>query len=166
MSPGALIASIFAASVVVAVGGCGDEASETTLRIRVANGVGGHTYQLHCDPPGGSAPQPDRLCATLAAHSDEMLFSGKNQVCIGGFTTAHIYVSGQYRGKRVSDRDLCGHPEARPWGEILPPPPSPLPAAALPQAFPLPPGWSYAVGACAASNTITSLKLVPSTWNA
>jgi hypothetical protein len=108
----------------MAVSGCGDEASEATLTIRVANGVGGHTYELHCDPPGGSAPQPDRLCATLAAHSEDWLFSSINQVCIGGFTTPHIYVSGHYRGRPVKARDLCGHLGAAPWFNILPPPPS------------------------------------------
>jgi hypothetical protein len=120
----ALLASIVAACAGVALSGCGDGASETVLTIRVQNAYGGHTYELRCDPPGGSAPQPDRLCATLAAHSEKMLFSGLNQVCIGGPTTAHVYVSGHYGERAVKDRDLCGHPEAAAWFGVLPDPPS------------------------------------------
>src|SRR6266540_2077426 len=108
----------------LALGGCGDQAGTTALTIRVENGVGGHTYELRCDPPGGSAPQPDRLCAVLADHSQEMLFSAPNVVCIGGFTTPHISVKGRYRDKPVNEPDVCGHPEAaRFWFELLPPPP-------------------------------------------
>ncbi len=100
---------------------------DTSLSIRVENGVGGHTYELRCDPPRGNAPQPARLCESLAEHSETLLFTHKNQICAGGFLTPHIYVKGRYEGKRVNtESDGCaGIPEAeRLWFEVLPLPPS------------------------------------------
>jgi hypothetical protein len=122
----ALIASILVAFLGAALSGCGgrDRTSETVLTVRIGNASGGQSFELRCDPPGGSAPQPEQLCATLADHSEKLLFSGLNQVCIGGPTTPHIYVSGHYRGRTVRDRDLCGHAEAASWLGILPNPPA------------------------------------------
>jgi hypothetical protein len=113
-----------ATSFAVALGGCGNQEPNTALTIRVENGLGGRTYELRCDPPGGSAPQPERLCAALADHPQDLLFSATNAVCIGGFTTPHIRISGQYKGQPVSILDACGHPKAGLWYKLLPPPPS------------------------------------------
>ena len=109
--------------------GCGGRDSSTLLTVRVSNGVGEDSYELRCDPPGGTAPQPEQLCAALAENSKSLLFPPQRVECIGGFYTSHIYIAGEYQGKRVEATDLCGRPSARRLYEILPPAPRPLAVA-------------------------------------
>jgi hypothetical protein len=122
--------TLIAFSILVVFSGVGFNSCwrhETALTIRVENGIGGHTYELRCDPPGGTAPQPARLCQMLAEHSEAMLFVHKNQICAGGVLSPHIYVKGRYEGKRVNNEpDACaGNAEGeRLWFQVLPSPPS------------------------------------------
>lgn len=71
----------------------------TALTIRVQATSGSRTFELRCDPPGGTAPYPGRLCASLAAQTQDIPL----RTIPPNFGPRHIRVSGVFEGRRVSD---------------------------------------------------------------
>ena len=81
--------------------GCGNAALSTRLEIRVhAQGGSATTYELRCDPAGGTVPQPGRICGVLNAHPNLLAGGfGFDHSCPGGIS---IEVVGRRRGRRIS----------------------------------------------------------------
>jgi hypothetical protein len=79
------------------VSGCGS--SHPGARLLIA--TGGRVYRLQCDPAGGTAPRPERICAELR-RSPNLLVGGPaiDHSCPpAAYTTFRI--AGTYRGHRV-----------------------------------------------------------------
>lgn len=90
-------------ALAAAAAGCGGKSPSTDLRIRV-HALGGHawTYELRCNPAGGTVPKPADACRSLAAHRN-LLASGElgfEHSCPAG--TPWLEVVGKRRGRRVS----------------------------------------------------------------
>lgn len=120
---------VFVLAIIVcgAAAGCNGDSFSTSasLTIEIANGGGVKTYTLKCEPPGGSAPKPTNLCATLAENGGTMVPPPSHGTCAGGFQTNHIHVRGMFDGKHVDTfADACtGHVEAESlWLRYLRPP--------------------------------------------
>lgn len=90
------IALVALAATVV---GCGSNGPETRLRIAVDDGLGARAYELRCDPAGGTAPHPERICDALRRHGNLLVGGpGIGHSCPGPEGTS---VAGKYRGYRI-----------------------------------------------------------------
>jgi Subtilisin inhibitor-like len=121
------LGSAFVAASLVLAAGCGGS-SGTELTIEVGNALGSEQYELTCDPPGGTVPDPAGLCNLLDANADTMLTEVEPRVtCVGGMHTIGIHVEGTFRGDGIDDEvsSCAGNAEAeRLWLTGLPAPQS------------------------------------------
>lgn len=102
---------------------CGGDGS-TRLTVEVANGFEQRSYSLYCDPPAGTYPKPRAACDALARDSVMLVDPNPKSTCIGGVGTAHIHVTGTFRGEDIdAEPDSCnGNGEGeRFWMRDLPP---------------------------------------------
>lgn len=119
------VVSAFGA-VLTSCGGNDDEENQTALTIHVATTGGSRTFELRCDPPGGTAPNPQQLCTSLDAHAMDIL-SRTEQVSFG---PRDISISGTYRGQLI-EHDAGPFPIGW-WNALIPA------AIATPNAVPVP----------------------------
>jgi hypothetical protein len=92
------LGAVTVAALVVA--GCGTSPPSTRLRIEVGDGGGARSYELTCDPDGGTLRQPDAICRALR-RNPSLLVGGRglDHTCPG--PTPAYRVSGSYRGYSV-----------------------------------------------------------------
>lgn len=94
-------AATVAALVLAALcAGCGTRLSSTRLQIRLHDDSGARTYELRCNPDGGTVPNPAGACSSLATQPGLLAGGiGFDHSCPGG---DWIEVVGQRRERRVS----------------------------------------------------------------
>jgi hypothetical protein len=95
----------------------------TELQIAVTDGKDATTtWQLTCDPPGGTHPDPATACAALAEHPDALKPVARDATCTmqyGGDDTATVH--GTYQGKAVSARfSLSNGCQISRWTALVP----------------------------------------------
>jgi hypothetical protein len=76
-----LLLFIVVAVCVAVVAGCGGPSVEVFVEVS-ANGVT-HTFTLTCNPDGGTAPDPGKLCQEIAQHPEMLRPPPAIDTCIG-----------------------------------------------------------------------------------
>ncbi len=121
------VAAVVLCALLLALPSRCERAEDTDLRVVVRNAYGAHRYELRCDPPSGTVPDPAAACATLEANENAMLFPPDlNRICAGGEFTPFIDVVGRFEGKPVSATvsTCAGNVRGEQlWFDHLPPPP-------------------------------------------
>jgi len=94
--------------------GGGDDEKRTALTISVSTFEGNRTFELRCDPPGGTAPNPKQLCASLSTNSGDILF----RTFPLNFGPSHLYIGGVYQGRVIEEH--AGRFPASWWNVLVP----------------------------------------------
>lgn len=90
-APLALLATATSAVAVA----CGGHGASTDMRLTTWDGQHGLLYSLRCDPPGGTAPEPARICAALQQHPNLLVGGrGLDHPCPA---SSALRVSGRYQ---------------------------------------------------------------------
>ena len=107
--------SLLLVAVVLGVVACGGRGGQRTdLHIAIQLPTKRLTFELHCDPAGGTVPSPEMACAMLAGEPVMLNPPAMTATCAGSFgIPPEITVTGAYRGKPVNvDVRGCDHPPA------------------------------------------------------
>jgi hypothetical protein len=104
---------LLATALVVAVAaGCGGPRVDVTVEAS-ANGKA-RTFTLTCDPDGGTAPEPGRLCREIAQHSEMLRPPPTTDTCIGPPELGQVIVAGTVNGDAAAfAARSCDSPKVR-----------------------------------------------------
>lgn len=102
--------------------GCGGDEPPNDVRVTIAVGtvdpvrleLGEKRFELRCDPPGGTVPDPEAVCSAL--RDDPRLFKPPplDSRCAGGVgIPPGISIRGTANGKPVDLHFRCDGPEER-----------------------------------------------------
>jgi subtilisin inhibitor-like len=119
------------AFILFVLGGCEDK-SPSHLALRIDFQVTGSeevtSFEVECAPPGGTVPDPARVCAELAENTD-LFLPVPGLVCPLPVGLVYVTVEGTYGGRSVRQTMRpCSEPEDRAiaaWSDLLgyePPP--------------------------------------------
>jgi hypothetical protein len=127
MKGSTLLIALMALVLGAVLAGCEKETErkQTALTIDVSTTGGSRSFELRCDPPGGTAPNPAQLCASLAAHARDILFHAVPP----NFGLTQIYIGGEYQGQVIENH--AGTFPASWWSALIPA------AVATPDAVPV-----------------------------
>ena len=107
---GAIGCALCALAVALVATGC-DDAPATKLRINVdGSAVFGGEYWLECEPPGGTLPDPEAVCANLAERADAVR---RPRPCNGAqWSWWHVEIRGRLEGRPIDvGLDTCWSPQ-------------------------------------------------------
>jgi hypothetical protein len=115
------VRTLVAAVALLLLAGCGGEDGETRLRLDTerwdekAYDVVDVHFDLRCDPPGGTLPNPEEACKALEDHPEMTDPPEETGTCAGSDgIPPRVSVTGVFRGRKVDvGIRSCDHPEAR-----------------------------------------------------
>ncbi len=115
-----------AALVLLLLAGCGGSGGETRLTVEIGYvdpetlEPAPETFEVRCDPPGGTAPNPAAVCAALDAHPAMVRPPDVTSSCAGSVgIPPEIAVHGVADGEPVDVVFRCHGPEERAEAEEL-----------------------------------------------